>query len=81
MTIEKNEAAGGASASNAVLAVNNVMVVTVRRADGSIVERYAGPSDAQLKYEHDAGKCGAMCGYCYHEACEWLAANEAANAK
>jgi hypothetical protein len=60
---------------NELLVVNNVMVVEVRRAAGSIVERYAGPSEEQMKYEHDVGKCGAMCGYCYHEAAEWLAAN------
>lgn len=61
---------------NELLVVNNLMVVEVRRADGSIVERYSGPSEGQLKYEHDAGLCGAFCGHCYHEATEWKAANK-----
>lgn len=60
---------------NALLAVNNVMVVEVCRADGSIIERYLGPSEEQLKYEHDVGQCDAFCGYCYQEAVEYLTAN------
>ena len=60
---------------NDLLAVDNVVIVEVRRADGSVVERYLGPSEDQLKYEHDAGRCGAFCGYCYHEAAEYLTAN------
>lgn len=58
-----------------LLAVNNTLIVEVRRADGSIVERYLGPSEEQLKYEHDEGRCDVFCGYCYHEAAKYLAAN------
>lgn len=29
---------------------------------------YRGPTQRQLRKIHKAGKCGAMCGYCYHEA-------------
>ena len=53
--------------------VENALVAEVYRADGSLAERYLGPSEKQLKHEHDTGQCGAMCGYCYHEAAEWLA--------
>lgn len=63
--------------STAVMAVNNLMVVEVHRADGSLAERHLGPSEEQIKAEHDAGQCGALCGYCYHEAMEWLAKQSA----
>lgn len=56
---------------NELLVVNNALVVEVRRENGSLVERYLGPSEEQLKYEHDTGRCGAFCGYCYHEATMW----------
>lgn len=63
-------------AGNELLIVGNRMIVEVRRADGSLAERYLGPSDEQIKFEHEAGRCGAFCGHCYHEAMKWLAANQ-----
>lgn len=54
--------------STAVRVVNNLVTVEVRRADRSLAERYLGPSEEQIKAEHDAGQCGSLCGHCRHEA-------------
>lgn len=57
---------------NLPVVVEPVLVVEVRRADGSVAERYFGPSEAQLKYEHDMGRCNSFCGYCYKAVCDIL---------
>ena len=75
----ENSAALDRSDSKALLVVNNQMIVEMRHPDGSLSERYAGPSVEQIKAEHGAGRCGAFCGHCYHEAMEWLAANDGGN--
>lgn len=43
-------------------------------ASGNILETIYGPSQEELKQEHDEGRCGAFCGYCYHAACVYHAA-------
>lgn len=55
--------------SKALAVVQNMAHIEVRRGDGSLVERYLRPSEEQLKAAHEAGACGAWCGYCYHDAC------------
>jgi hypothetical protein len=65
------------AASTQVAVVNNGSIVEVRRADGSLAERYLGDSAEQIKFEHDAGRCGALCSHCYQEAMEWLASQPA----
>lgn len=60
--------------STALMVVKNLMVVEVRRADGSLAERHLGSSAEQIAAEHHAGRCGAFCGYCYQEAMTWAAA-------
>ena len=54
--------------STAIVRIENKLQIDVRRQDGSLVERYLGPSQEQLQYEHQRGDCGAFCGYCMFEA-------------
>lgn len=80
MTIEKNEGAGGASHSDAVLATNEGRLeVKSFNADGVCIEHFIGPSQQELKAAHDAGECDAWCGYCYGEACYALEHSAVAN--
>jgi hypothetical protein len=68
----ETNAAEGRSASKALLCVENFIMIEQLHADGTVADRYKGPSDIQLKAEHEAGKCGAFCGYCYDEAMAYL---------
>lgn len=55
-----------------LLVVDNKLSIKVMRGDGSVVESYHGPSEAQLKWDHEQIRCGAFCGYCFEAACkEW----------
>jgi len=45
--------------------------VEVTSADGR-AERFPMLTSAAAKKLHEAGKCGAWCGHCYHEATEGL---------
>lgn len=45
------------------------MIIEFHHANGTI-DIHKGPSQAELKTEHDAGACDAWCAYCYDEACQ-----------
>lgn len=42
--------------------------ITVRDADGAIVEHYIGPSIAERKALHEQGNCDYWCSFCITEA-------------
>lgn len=43
--------------------------------DGTLHTRNFGMTEAEKKEAHVQGCCTCFCGYCYVEACDWLAAN------
>ena len=79
MTETENEGAGGASRSDAELDEGR-LIVEVFDDNGVCVERYVGPSNAELKAAHDSGECDAWCAHCYTEACFQLEHGTVSNA-
>jgi hypothetical protein len=48
------------------------LVMEIFDADGNLVERSVGPSEAEEKEAHDKHECTWLCGYCYEEMIDYL---------
>ena len=57
---------------NEIMCVDNHMVVELYYADGSVAERYLGPSLEQIKHVHEHGQCDMYCPICYEQAMRLL---------
>lgn len=52
--------------------------IVIERLDenDNVIERTFGTSEKERFDAHNEYNCDAFCGYCYKEACEWLAKQE-----
>ena len=48
--------------------------VTSVNSDGTIESVNYGKTQAELKADHENGKCDFSCGYCYADACDYMTA-------